>query len=229
MSMSSLVVKLENVEKCYQTKDQIISVLKSIFLEIHQNDYIAITGPSGSGKTTLMHIIGFLDKPSSGKIFFRENEIEFSDDNELSLIRNNHIGFIFQSFHLLPKHDMVTNVALPLFYSGIKKKIREEKAEEILSQVGLSHRRFHRPSELSGGEQQRAAIARALIHSPILLLADEPTGNLDSDNERQILDLFEKQREERKITTVLVTHNPAIALRCKKQIRMRDGKIIEIL
>ncbi len=227
--MSSLVVKLENVEKCYQTKDQIISVLKSIFLEIHENDYIAITGPSGSGKTTLMHIIGFLDKPSSGKIFFHETEIEFSDDNALSFMRNKYIGFIFQSFHLLPKHDMVTNVALPLFYSGVEKKFRKEKAEEILSQVGLSHRRFHRPSELSGGEQQRAAIARALIHSPTLLLADEPTGNLDSDNERQILELFERQREERKITTVLVTHNPAIALRCKKQIKMRDGKIIEIL
>jgi len=216
------MIELENITKVYTAGRTEIPALRGISCQIEDGEMISITGPSGSGKSTLMNIIGCLDKPTSGK--YRLNGIEVSklSDNELAEIRNKKIGFVFQSFNLLSRTTALANVELPLIYSGSGG--RQQRALRALESVGLAHRAKHKPSELAGGEQQRVAIARALINNPSLILADEPTGNLDTQTSKEIMLLF-KQLNEQGITIVLVTHEPYIAAYTQRTIKIRDGQI----
>ncbi len=199
-----------------------LAALRGISLRIDKGEMVSIIGPSGSGKSTLMNIIGCLDKPTSGQYRLEGTEVNKLNDNELAEIRNRKIGFIFQSFNLLPRTTALANVELPLIYVGARN--RRERASQVLESVGLAHRAKHRPSELAGGEQQRVAIARALINNPLLILADEPTGNLDTQTSKEIMLLF-KQLNQQGITIVLVTHEADIAAYTQRTIRMRDGQI----
>lgn len=199
-----------------------LAALRGISLRVEQGEMVSITGPSGSGKSTLMNIIGCLDKPTLGQYRLEGIEVNKLNDNELAQIRNRKIGFIFQSFNLLPRTTALANVELPLIYVGAGN--RRERASQALESVGLAHRAKHRPSELAGGEQQRVAIARALINNPLLILADEPTGNLDTQTSKEIMLLF-KQLNQHGITIVLVTHEADIAAYTQRTIRMRDGQI----
>lgn len=221
------LISLENITKKYILGDQVVHALKGVDLQIHRSEYLALMGPSGSGKSTLMNIIGCLDSPSSGNYWLNEQEVSKMTDSSLSDVRNREIGFVFQTFNLLNRMDAVENVALPLVYAGIPKKIREEKAREVLERVGLKDRMSHKPNELSGGQRQRVAVARALVNNPSLLLADEPTGNLDSKTSHEIMALFEEIHSAGN-TIVLVTHEEDIAQHAKKVVRMKDG-IIETI
>lgn len=224
--MTSLI-SLKNVTKSYKLGDEItVTALKGINIEIKKGEFVAIVGPSGSGKSTLMHIIGILDKPTSGQVILEGSDIAKLTEEELAVLRNKHIGFVFQSFNLLSKTTSVDNVELPLIYSGIKKAIRDKMAIEVLEKVGLGERLYHTPSQLSGGQQQRVAIARALVSSPSLILADEPTGNLDSKSGREIMDLL-KSLNRMGNTIVLVTHDMDIAKNAKRQIVIRDGEVTQ--
>ena len=205
--------------------DQTIQALRGISLTIHGGEMVAITGPSGSGKSTLMAILGALDVPTSGTYALGGTEISAMDENQLAAIRNWRIGFVFQKFNLLPRATALDNVALPLVYSGIGARKRRETAKAALEMVDLGNRLTHRPTELSGGQQQRVAIARALVNTPSIILADEPTGNLDSKTGEDILALFEKLHEERGITVIIVTHAPEVAARCRRVIRIKDGLV----
>lgn len=218
------VIQIENLVKNYKLGTQTIPVLKGLNLNVVKNDYAALMGPSGSGKSTLMNIIGCLDTPTSGSYILNNHLVSELTDNQLAAIRNKEIGFVFQQFNLLPKMNALENVALPLVYAGIAKKEREEMAKHVLSQVDLADRWHHKPNELSGGQCQRVAIARALVNNPSIILADEPTGNLDSKTSVEIMKIFEEIHLSGN-TVVLVTHEEDIAKYAKRIIRLKDGQI----
>ncbi len=218
------ILQLSNVSKTYDTGSQPLHVLKKINLEIEKGDFIAIMGPSGSGKSTLMHIAGCLDVPTSGKVIFENKDVSKLSEAELAQIRNKKIGFVFQTFNLIPRTTTLDNVQLPLIYAGIDSEKRKTRAMETLGQLGLKERASHFPNQLSGGEQQRTAIARALINKPSIILADEPTGNVDSKTGKEIIDIFKKLNKEGN-TVILVTHDEQIAKNAKKIIKIYDGEI----
>jgi len=218
------LVELRSVSKIYRLGDEEIRALDNITLDIDEGEFISIIGPSGSGKSTLMHILGCLDSPTHGTIQLDGTMIQGASSRELASIRNRKIGFVFQFFNLLPKLNVLQNVELPMIYSGISSKERKERAMKALESVDLANRAKHRPSQLSGGQQQRAAIARALVNSPRIVFADEPTGNLDSHTGEAILQLFRRLSQEGR-TIVLVTHDPEIAAVTPRRIEIRDGKI----
>ena len=218
------IIHLENIRKSYFMGKQELPVLKGISLDIQKNEYVALMGPSGSGKSTLMNIVGCLDSPTSGNYFLNGHQVSKMEDNDLAEVRNREIGFVFQQFNLLPRLTAVENVALPLIYSGIPKKQRTEMAMHVLEQVDLAERSHHRPNEMSGGQCQRVAIARALVNNPSLVLADEPTGNLDTKTSYEIMNIFSKIQEAGN-TIVLVTHEEDIAHYAKRIVRLRDGVI----
>jgi putative ABC transport system ATP-binding protein len=220
------LVELRNVSKIYRLGEEEIRALDDVSLDIDEGEFISIIGPSGSGKSTLMHILGCLDSPSKGTIKLDGTMIQDASSRQLAAIRNRKIGFVFQFFNLLPKLNVAQNVELPMIYSGISAKERRQRALAALEAVEMVNRAKHRPSQLSGGQQQRAAIARALVNSPRLIFADEPTGNLDSHTGDAILRLFRKLSEERR-TIVLVTHDPEIAAVTPRRIEIRDGKIAD--
>lgn len=226
MKQNNTFFVLENIHKIYKMGKVEIHALRGINLEVRAGDYIALMGPSGSGKSTLMHIIGFLDKPTQGKYFFEGKEVQDLDEDTRAVIRNRKIGFVFQFFNLIPRINAIQNVELPLIYMGIPLKKRREMAFEMLKKVGLEKRCFHKPTELSGGENQRVAIARALVTGANLILADEPTGNLDTRTGDEIMGIFDGLNEEGK-TIIVVTHDPEVARHAKKVFRMRDGLIEE--
>jgi len=219
-----MIIKTENITKTYQTGTQIVSALNGIDLEVEKGEFISVMGPSGSGKTTLMNIIGCLDTPTNGKYFLNEKLVSDLTDDELAVIRNKEIGFVFQSFHLLARNSALDNVMLPLKYAGTDKKDALEMSKNVLEEVGLSDRSTHSPSELSGGQQQRVAIARALVNKPSILFADEPTGNLDSKTGADVMNLF-KELNRNGQTIILITHEDSIAKQSNRIITIRDGLI----
>ena len=225
--MTKKVASLEKVSKTYGKDDLIVKALDQVNLEIYEGDYLAVMGASGSGKSTAMNIIGCLDRPSQGVYKLNGTPVENLSDDELAELRNQKLGFVFQQFHLLSDATALENVLLPMIYAGINPMEREERAKNALDKVGLSERVNNRPNQLSGGQQQRVAIARAIINNPALLLADEPTGALDSKTTEDVLDLFDKLHESG-ITIILVTHEDEVASRAKKIARFKDGKIIEL-
>ena len=225
--MVEKVASLERVSKTYGKDDLIVKALDNVNLEIYKGDYLAVMGASGSGKSTAMNIIGCLDRPSQGIYKLNGTPVENLSDDELAELRNQKLGFVFQQFHLLSDATALENVILPMIYAGINPLEREERAKNALEKVGLSERVNNRPNQLSGGQQQRVAIARAIINNPAILLADEPTGALDSKTTDDVLDLFDKLHESG-ITIVLVTHEDEVASRAKKIARFKDGKIVEL-
>jgi putative ABC transport system ATP-binding protein len=222
----SSLIEIKDVTKTYDMgAETIVHALAGVTLSIEAGDYVAIMGPSGSGKSTLMNLIGCLDTPTSGSYVLKDREIATMNDDELAQIRNKEIGFIFQTFNLLPRADAVQNVELPLVYSGLPRRERRERAEKALEAVGLGTRMHHRPNEMSGGQRQRVAIARALVNGPSILLADEPTGNLDSKTGEEILGLMD-DLHRRGNTIILVTHEDELAQHASRVVRLRDGKIV---
>jgi len=222
--MSRALISLSNIRKTYVLGAQTVHALKKIDLDIQRGEFVALMGPSGSGKSTLMNVIGCLDTPSQGEYWLNDKEVSKMSDVDLSKVRNDEIGFVFQTFNLLTRLTALDNVALPLVYAGIPLKERNERAAETLNKVGLGDRFHHKPNELSGGQRQRVAVARALINNPSLLLADEPTGNLDTQTSHEIMALFEEIHAAGN-TIVLVTHEEDIANHAKKIVRLRDGLI----
>ncbi len=225
--MTKIVASLEKVSKTYGKDDLIVKALDNVNLEIYEGDYLAVMGASGSGKSTAMNIIGCLDRPSQGIYKLNGTPVENLSDDKLAELRNQKLGFVFQQFHLLSDATALENVLLPMIYAGVNPMEREERAKNALVKVGLSERVNNRPNQLSGGQQQRVAIARAIINNPALLLADEPTGALDSKTTEDVLDLFDKLHESG-ITIILVTHEDEVASRAKKIARFKDGKIIDL-
>lgn len=222
--MSNPIIYLQDLHKSYFLGRQELPVLKGINLEIHKNEYVALMGPSGSGKSTLMNILGCLDSPTRGRYILNEKDVSRMPDDDLATVRNVEIGFVFQQFNLLPRLTAAENVALPLVYAGVPNRERHEKALAMLEKVGLADRSHHKPNELSGGQCQRVAIARALINDPSLILADEPTGNLDSKTSIEIMDIFGAIQAQGN-TVVLVTHEEDIAAHAHRVVRLRDGLI----
>lgn len=218
------VISTTDISRIYQMGSETIRALKSVSIDINQGEYVAFMGPSGSGKSTLMNIIGCLDTPSGGNYVLNNNDVSDMTENELAEIRNKEIGFVFQTFNLLPRATSLENVALPLIYAGYGKSEREEKAQKALEGVGLGERSSHKPNELSGGQRQRVAIARALVNDPSIILADEPTGNLDSKTSYDIMDLF-AQLHEKGNTIIMVTHEDDIAHYAHRIVRLRDGLV----
>lgn len=218
------IIRIEGLSKHYKIGDEIIKALNGVDLTIGKNEYVALMGPSGSGKSTIMNIIGCLDTPTSGRYFLNGPDVAKLSDNELAEIRNKEIGFVFQTFNLLPRYSALDNVALPLVYSGIPREERQRRAKEALESVGLADRMHHKPNELSGGQRQRVAVARALVNRPSIILADEPTGNLDTKTSHEIMGLFD-QIHTAGNTIVIVTHEEDIARMARRIVRMRDGKI----
>jgi putative ABC transport system ATP-binding protein len=225
--MTRSLIKIDGVTKRYKLGEQIVYALNGVNLNIERGEYTALMGPSGSGKSTLMNIIGCLDSPTEGTFFLNNKEVSKMSDSALSEVRNTEIGFVFQTFNLLNRLNAIENVSLPLVYAGIPKKEREERAKEVLDKVGLGDRMSHKPNELSGGQRQRVAVARALINNPSILLADEPTGNLDTQTSHEIMALFEEIHSAGN-TIVLVTHEEDIAQHAKRIIRLRDG-VVELI
>ncbi len=221
-----MILQLKNVFKNYYRGKTEVPVLKDINLEVAEGEYLAIMGPSGSGKTTLMNLIGCLDVPTSGEYILGEQKINELDDNALADIRNRHIGFVFQNFHLLPKMNALDNVALPLLYGGVSLKERRERASRALEMVGLSDRMQFLPNQLSGGQCQRVAIARAIVTEPKLLLADEPTGALDTTSGNQIMEIF-RQLSDKGMTILMITHEPSIAKCADKTYHILDGQLLK--
>lgn len=222
--MNKAVIQVQDLTKIYTMGSQEVRALDGVSFEVKENEYIAIMGPSGSGKSTLMNLIGCLDTPTSGTYILNGEDVSKFDDADLAEVRNREIGFVFQTFNLLPRTDCLSNVELPLIYSGIKTAERHERAAKTLERVGLGDRIDHKPNELSGGQRQRVAIARALVNNPSILLADEPTGNLDTQTGDEIMMLFEELYRMGN-TIIVVTHEPEIAKHARRIIRLRDGKI----
>lgn len=222
--MGKEIIKIENLKKIYKIGSQQVNALDGVSLSIGQNEYVAIMGPSGSGKSTMMNILGCLDSPTSGNYILNGTNVSQMEDGELADVRNKEIGFIFQSFNLLPRYTSLENVALPLIYAGVPKAQRLQRASLALDSVGLHDRKEHKPNELSGGQRQRVAVARALINNPSIILADEPTGNLDTKTSIDIMNLFEKIYNNGN-TVIVVTHEEDIAKYARRIIRLRDGKI----
>lgn len=220
-----MIIKLEDLVKVYDTGSIKLEALKEINLQIEKEEYVAIMGASGSGKSTLMNVLGCLDKLTEGKYYLEDVDVSSLDDNSLAEIRNKKIGFVFQAFNLLPKLTAMENVELPMMYAGIPKHVREKKAKIALDRVGLSDRIRHKPNEMSGGQKQRVAIARALVNNPSIILADEPTGNLDSVSSEEIMGIFQGLNDEG-VTIVMVTHEPDIAMHTKRNVIFKDGTII---
>lgn len=218
------IIRISGLKKIYKMGNQQVNALNGADLVIRENEYVAIMGPSGSGKSTMMNILGCLDTPTEGSYILNGTDVSKMEDSQLAEVRNKEIGFVFQSFNLLPRYTALENTALPLIYAGFSKEEREEKARKALETVGLGERISHRPSELSGGQRQRVAIARALINNPSIILADEPTGNLDTKTSVDIMNLFE-QIHNNGNTVIVVTHEEDIARYAKRIIRLRDGKI----
>ena len=219
-----MIIKTENLTKDYETGSQVVSALKGINLSVEKGEFLSIMGPSGSGKTTLMNIIGCLDSPTNGSYFLNDKSVSKLDDDELAKIRNDEIGFVFQSFHLLARNTAFDNVMLPLKYAGISKEEATKRSNDVLDLVGLSSRAKHTPSELSGGQQQRVAIARALVNEPSILFADEPTGNLDSKTGQDVMKIF-KDLNKNGQTIILITHEDSIAKQSNRIITIMDGLI----
>ena len=222
--MSKGIISIDNITKNFRVGKVIVRALRSVSLEIHKNEYVALMGPSGSGKSTLMNILGCLDTPTEGNYFLNNADVSSMSDNQLAEIRNKEIGFVFQTFNLLPRSTALDNVTLPLVYSGMGKKEREARSLEVLDQVELADRIAHKPNELSGGQCQRVAIARALVNRPSIILADEPTGNLDSKTSIEIMGLLEEIHKQGN-TIIIVTHEQDIALHAHRIVRLIDGKI----
>ncbi|MDP3392498.1 ABC transporter ATP-binding protein [Sediminibacterium sp.] len=218
------IIHLEGIEKSYFMGNQAIPVLKGINLDIYKNEYVALMGPSGSGKSTLMNILGCLDSPTGGKYILNGKDVSKMLDDDLAEVRNTEIGFVFQQFNLLPRLSAAENVALPLIYAGVSKKLRLERALDALDKVGLADRSHHKSNELSGGQIQRVAIARALVNNPSILLADEPTGNLDSKTSVEVMQIFGKLQAAGN-TVILVTHEEDIAAYAHRVVRLRDGLV----
>ncbi len=222
--MNRIIIKTENLHKIYILGKTRVHALRGIHLQVNRGDYLAIMGPSGSGKSTLMNILGCLDVPTSGKYWLNGKDVSGLNDDELAHIRNKEIGFVFQTFNLLPRVSALHNVELPLIYNGTPASKRKEIAWQALEQVGLADRAHHKPNELSGGQRQRVAIARALVNNPAMILADEPTGNLDTKTGAEIMEIFDRLNEQGH-TIVLVTHEDFIARHASRIIHLRDGKI----
>lgn len=218
------IIHLEALRKSYFMGRQELEVLKGISLDIQKNEYVALMGPSGSGKSTLMNIVGCLDSPSDGRYILNGQDVSLMKDNDLAEVRNREIGFVFQQFNLLPRLTALENVALPLIYAGMGRKQRNEKAMQVLEMVNLTDRSHHKPNELSGGQCQRVAIARALVNNPSMILADEPTGNLDSKTSHEIMEIFD-DLHERGNTIIIVTHEEDIAHFARRIVRLRDGQV----
>ncbi|MDN3649885.1 ABC transporter ATP-binding protein [Reinekea marina] len=225
MTDSQALISLNKIRRTYQMGGETLHALDGIDIDISTNDYVAIIGSSGSGKSTLMNLLGCLDSPSEGQYYLDGESVGDMTGSELAQVRNRKIGFIFQSFNLLPRVDALHNVMQPLVYQRVGYKKRKQRAQAMLERVGLSKRMGHQPNELSGGQRQRVAIARALVTQPSILLADEPTGNLDSATSHDILDLFDELQREGQ-TIIMVTHEPDIAERCQRQIKLTDGKVV---
>lgn len=221
---NQVIIRLENIQKSYFMGNQAIPVLKGITLDIKKNEYVALMGPSGSGKSTLMNILGCLDSPTGGKYILNQKDVSKMADDDLAEVRNSEIGFVFQQFNLLPRLSAAENVALPLIYAGVSKKERMERSLGALEKVGLADRSHHKSNELSGGQIQRVAIARALVNNPSILLADEPTGNLDSKTSVEVMEIFGKIQQAGN-TVVLVTHEEDIAAYAHRVVRLRDGLV----
>ncbi|MDF2450076.1 MAG: macrolide transporter ATP-binding protein [Bacteroidota bacterium] len=218
------IIELSDIKKEYKIGTEEIHALSGVSLKIFKNEYVALMGPSGSGKSTLMNMLGCLDSPTSGEYILNNLAVAKMSDNELAEVRNKQIGFVFQTFNLLPRSTTLENVMLPLVYAGIEKSKREEMAKKVLEQVGLGNRMNHRPNELSGGQRQRVAIARALVNNPAIILADEPTGNLDSKTSVEIMGLLEEIHKNGN-TIILVTHEEDIAMHAHRIVRLKDGKV----
>ncbi len=225
--MANKVIELRDLVKTYDVGDTQVKALRGVSYTVDEGDFLAIMGASGSGKSTLMNILGCLDKPTSGEYLLQGENVSGFDKNKLAEIRNRRIGFVFQTFNLLSRTTAIENVELPLLYSNIHSRERHEMALKALESVGLKNRAHHKTNQLSGGEQQRIAIARALLNNPALILADEPTGNLDTKTSYEIMDIFTKLNVEKGITMVMVTHEPDIACYARKRIYIRDGQIIK--
>ncbi len=222
--MARNIIELKDIAREYQVGSQLVKALQSITIDIQENEYVALMGPSGSGKSTLMNMIGCLDTPTRGTYILNNNDVSSLDDDQLADIRNKEIGFVFQTFNLLPRYTALDNVALPLIYAGWSKQDRQDRAREVLELVGLGDRVDHKPNEMSGGQRQRVAVARALVNSPSIILADEPTGNLDTKTSHEIMGLFNEIHQQGN-TVILVTHEEDIAQHAKRIVRLRDGLV----
>ncbi|MBK9995278.1 MAG: ABC transporter ATP-binding protein [Saprospiraceae bacterium] len=222
--MSQYIISTIGLSKIYRMGEEIVTALKSVDLHIAKNEYVALMGPSGSGKSTLMNLIGCLDSPTAGEYHLNDINVSQMSDSDLAEVRNKEIGFVFQTFNLLPRMSALDNVAMPLVYAGKSKAYRNQKAQQVLEQVGLGDRMYHKPNELSGGQRQRVAIARALVNDPAIILADEPTGNLDSKTSLEIMKIL-KDIHQAGNTIILVTHEPDIAEHALRVVRLRDGVI----
>ena len=224
MEQVNPIIVVKDLTRMYQMGTEVVNALRSITMDIKKNEYVALMGPSGSGKSTLMNILGCLDTPSSGEYYLNNQLVSDMSDGELAAIRNKEIGFVFQTFNLLPRLSSLENVALPLVYAGMRRSRRIEVAENVMEQVGLADRMSHKPNELSGGQRQRVAIARALVNEPSIILADEPTGNLDTKTSLEIMDIFGKIHAMGN-TIILVTHEPDISTYAHRVVKLRDGFI----
>lgn len=219
------MIRVIGLTKVFGHGDAAVEALRGVTLEIPEGDFVAIMGPSGSGKSTFLSILGCLERPTTGEYYLNDRDVNSMEDDELADLRNRRLGFVFQSYNLLPRHDVLRNVEIPLVYAGVPRGERKKRAELLLNQVGLGHRLTHKPAELSGGEQQRVAIARSLANDPLVILADEPTGNLDSKASQEIMGIFQEMHQAQR-TIVLVTHEPEIAAYARRVLYFRDGEIV---